>query len=298
MLLADPRIDVNKQTDDGSSPFLFACQSGHKEVVSLLLADPRIEPNHQSVSDGATPFSKSCQYGRPEVVSLLLADPRIDPSKPLDDGATPFFVACQEGHGQVVGMLLLDARVDPNSLAEESTSPLWMLSQGCFLEGARILLASERQIDTTTICTATGNTAAQQGRAMSAEEQEPEESLEDHNRRITNGSLVADLIDEYERDSMSVRHRLRRTPGIRNFYIVHTFAVVVFFCDGFLRINGATTPSSGVERFFKICSRLPLELQMIICNRMFGSPNDLVKSKDSEPGFKWLARSTTWAHSS
>jgi len=39
----------------------------------------------------------ACQEGHKEVISLLLADPRIDPNKADDEGYTPFFMVCQNG---------------------------------------------------------------------------------------------------------------------------------------------------------------------------------------------------------
>ena len=62
----------------------MACHNGHKEVVSLLLAGPRIDPNITG-NDGATPFYIACCNGHKEVVSLLLAGPRIDPNKPMNN---------------------------------------------------------------------------------------------------------------------------------------------------------------------------------------------------------------------
>ena len=40
-----PKVDVNKPNIEGATPFFIACQNGHEEVVSLLLADMRIDIN-------------------------------------------------------------------------------------------------------------------------------------------------------------------------------------------------------------------------------------------------------------
>jgi len=68
-------------------------------VVSLLLADPRVDPSMPKINQ-STPFFVACQLGRKELVSLLLADPRIDPNKPINDGATPFLLACYLGQNR------------------------------------------------------------------------------------------------------------------------------------------------------------------------------------------------------
>ena len=54
----------------------LASQFGHKDVVQLLLADPRVDP---SVGDNM-PILLASQYGKIDVVRLLLDDPRVDSS--------------------------------------------------------------------------------------------------------------------------------------------------------------------------------------------------------------------------
>jgi len=80
---------------------------------------------------------------------------------------------------------------------------------------------------------------------------------------------------------------------LRGDFVGHLFALVVFHSDDFVVINEKTA-HSDTRRFFRITSQLPLDLQMVLCNRVFGSPRDIVLSKRSEPYFKCLARTTTW----
>jgi len=49
-----------------------------------------------------------------------------------------------------------------------------------------------------------------------------------------------------------------------------------------------TTPAA---RFFSIVRRLPLELQMVLCHIVMGSPKEIIQGKESEVAFKVLARS-------
>jgi len=58
------------------------------------------------MNDGATPFFVACDNGHKEVVSLLLADPRIDPNRPTNDQSTPLWNASQDGHLVIVQHLL------------------------------------------------------------------------------------------------------------------------------------------------------------------------------------------------
>jgi hypothetical protein len=106
---------------------------------------------------------------------------------------------------------------------------------------------------------------------------------------------------------------LRSLPEFRDPYIGETFGLIIFFSDDFFTLkadNKASTSSTTTtttsrptgrqeeredkaKRFFRIARKLPMELQMMLCNRMFNSPKDLVLRKDSEPAFKRLAKLAT-----
>jgi len=228
------------------------------------------------------------------VVSLLLADPRIDPNMPQNEGATPFFMACQEGHKEVVSLLLADPRIDPNKPQNNQSTPLWYATQNGHFVIVQLLLASGREINTKRRSTFKNRTAAEQGRGIGRRTiKQADETEEVFQRKKTNSPLCADLINEYEHDPVAARHRLRRQPGLREYFIGHLFALVVFHSDNFVVINERLA-HLDIRRYFRLCARLPLEVQMIICNRIFGSPKDIILSRDFEPGFKCLARITTW----
>jgi len=288
--MRNPRVDVVKQQSQGCSSFYIACQEGRREVVSLLLADTRIDPNRPD-NEGTTPFFMAAQEDHKEVVSLLLAYPGIDPDQPENEGVTPFLRACCDDSKELVSLLLADPRIDPNRPKNSGATPLWLASQEGRLGVVQHILASGRKIDTRTRSSFNKKTAAEQGRRVVP--RGVGDTEEDQKRKKTNGPLCADLIDEYERDPVAAGNRLRRLPGVREHFVGHLFALVIFHSDSFTVINERTA-SSDTRRFLKIASRLPLEIQMVLCNRIFGSSKDIILSKYSEPYFKCLARTTTW----
>ena len=286
-------IDVNwVGKEKGDTPGHRACRFGHPEIVKVLLAHPAIEVNKGN-KGGANPISLACQEGHMEVVSLLLADLRVDPNKVDKVGTPPLIFGCVIGHKEVVSLLLADPRIDPNKPQKDQASPLWHASQNGHFMVVQHLLASGREIDTRKRSTFNNTTAAEHARRMTTAPMQTYEGDADPPRRAANCPLCAVLIDEFESDPVTVRHRLRRQPGLREYFIGHLFALVVFHSDSFAIINERTAHSYA-RRFFRITSQLPLDLQMVLCNRIFGSPRDIILSRDSEPAFQLLTRTTTW----
>ena len=72
--------------------------------------------------------------------------------------------------------------------------------------------------------------------------------------------------------------------------IARTFALVVFLSDGFLSVENSII-HQGERRFFRILQELPMELQMVICHRIYGSVRNIILSKNSEEAFRKLAKS-------
>lgn len=132
----------------------------------------------------------------------------------------------------MVSLLLGDPRTDPNKAQDANSTPLWYASQNGHISVVRVILASEREIDTGTKSSFGEKTAAEMARAVALMERETYETEEDHRRYTTNGPLIADLIDEYERDPEEVRHRLRAELSF--FLSCQTFSL---FC--FLRSRGS-----------------------------------------------------------
>ena len=99
---------------------------------------------------------------------------------------------------------------------------------------------------------------------------------------------MATLLERFKSDAAHTRHLLRLEIGWYNEAAAEVFALVVFVSDGLLQIND-TTPSPAV-RFFSIATRLPLELQMVLCSRAMGSAKEIISGKGSEVAFKELAK--------
>jgi len=95
------------------------------------------------------------------------------------------------------------------------------------------------------------------------------------------------LLERFKENPEETRSSMRAELGWFD-EAAEMFAMVVFVSDGLLQIND-TAPSLAA-RFFNIVRRLPLELQMMLCHRVVGSPKEIIPGKESEEAFKNLAR--------
>jgi len=299
--LESAKIDVNMASEaQGVTTFFVACQEGHADIVRMLQADPRVDvtkPNNR----GATPMLTACYNRHREVVALLLADPRVDPQQAKSNGSTPFLMACYSGSEEIVSMLLQDPRVDVNTPQNEGATPLYMATQNGHLSIVQMILAFHGDVATRLRITTAdpdedGKTAAEWARALVTLPKREYMGEDAHLRIKTLGPTLGNLIVEYEADMATVRASLQRLPHIQGYFIAHTFALLIFYADSFLQTTPAITPSS-VTRFLTMSSKLPLDLQMVLCHRMFGSAQNLILSRDSEPAFRWLGNSKTWKES-
>ena len=59
----------------------------------------------------------AAKSGHASVVTLLLADGRVDPNMASQKGGTALMLAANEGHASVVTLLLANGRVDPNTVS-------------------------------------------------------------------------------------------------------------------------------------------------------------------------------------
>ena len=108
----------------------------------------------------------------------------------------------------------------------------------------------------------------------------------------TSNSMLVLIKQLYERP-ISIRHYCRMKIRFNASVIADTFSLVVFFCDGFVKttkiVNETTFREMKIMRFFTIASRLPIELQMLLCNRTHDSVKDTVLTEVSEGALQSLA---------
>ena len=115
---------------------LEACKSGETKVVQLLLERCNSEESELKTKDifERTPFIWACQNGHKDVVKLLLdhEEARIDLNAKDYTGSTAFIYACENGHKDVVQLLLdcSDRNIDFNAKSLNETALLMARNNG------------------------------------------------------------------------------------------------------------------------------------------------------------------------
>lgn len=248
------------------------------EVRALLAAHPDILTNWGTVhgdygaEQDETPLHAACMQGHREVVEALLVHPGVDVNRRDGLGKTAFFYACWNDRVGVVELMLGDPRVDANLADNIGDTPLFIAAYGGSLGVIERMIASGREID----WERTGEAHDDIWTSLEIADE-------------TGYYEIVDLLHRLRVDPGRTRDSLRVKFGMTSELVAGLFASTVFLCDGLLsRHPGATATSRG--RFFSVVERLPLELQMVICNRVYGSPRNSVLSRHSEPAFRHLVR--------
>ena len=144
MLLANSRVDPDsKDSDYRQTALSWAAASGHEAIVKLLLANGRVDSNSRDYFH-QTPLLLAAQRGHEAVVKLLLENDGVDPDSEDCDGQTPLLLAAESGHEAVVKLLLANGRVNPNTKAEHGWTPLSLAVGRGHEEVVKLLLGDSR----------------------------------------------------------------------------------------------------------------------------------------------------------
>jgi ankyrin repeat protein len=136
---------VNQVNNICVTPLFIACQEGHTEVVTTLLAaNAKVG---LASNRGLPPLYVACHNGHTEVVTkLLAANASVDQAD--DKGVTPLFIACQKGRTEIVTKLLA-ANADVNRATNKGITPLLCASQKGHTDVVAKLLAANAEVDQT-----------------------------------------------------------------------------------------------------------------------------------------------------
>jgi len=241
-------------------------------VRSILSSHP-----HLDVTRTWTVLHQACDSGHLELVAALLSFPQINVNQPSSYGATPFYYACEGGKPDLIRLLLRDLRVDVNAPDVEGQTPLWRACR----YGRKDLLwwlllqrGNDLRPEKRLLVKAMGRSVSPLGIA-----------------RARKHLMEVALLERFVADPAATRNALRAELGVVEADAAELFACMVFLCDDYLNLKTAAAPQDRhAARFFVMASALPMELQMIVCHKVFGSARENIHSRESEAAFKRLAK--------
>jgi len=258
--LADGRNDVN----DGAgtlSPLIGSVIVNHDVAfLRAILRRADVDPNARVGRQALTPLLLAISAERREHVEVLLGDRRVLTAHP-DSGPTALWLACHKADR----WLMLD------------------------------LIRSGKDLYFHRLCTL----PTDQGVENVAHK--PTSALEVGLIRAGSGvagnnlsaAVLNSTFDRYQRNPRALCHSLRaaaifRAPPAQ---VAELLALVIFFADGHFalareEIFMAQRPQG---RFFLIAGRLPLELQMLLCNKARRSISESVLEMYLMPALCYLA---------
>jgi len=248
---------------------------GTIESVQALLKHCHaiIDVNH-IYNNGDSVLHIACRREDTEMVELLLAQPNINVNLRLRQDRnklTPLMYACQNRCTRVLCLLLNDPRTDLTLTGSNDFTVLDECVNIGFIEGVELILASGRHIAPCAIFIGLIHGPWAERREARA------------------------LITRFEAEPELMRHKLRLKLKTPQTFTLQLFAIIVFLCEGLLNFKSGHTENLDLEacRFIGMAVRLPMELQMILCNRVYGLAADNIRSKDLEVAFRHQAAQET-----
>lgn len=256
--------------------FWRASQSNHvAEMRYLLLSNPSLDINWKNpFGRDFTPLQTACKNAHPEAVEFLLSFPEIhlqDLQLHYDGGEDrpddELLLACRVEAPEVVRILLKDPRLPlPNINA------ILHAVEFNRLDSLRWILLAFPHRDNGLL-----------------------DPRVEERARVGGKGEVLRLIGEFKGNRADCLHQIR-LHFCRYFVdelAADLFSHVVFVSDALLVVKEENGDGGEKERrarrFFSVAAKLPIELQMGLCYRAFGSRKEIVLSCHSEVAFRQLA---------
>ena len=230
------------------------------------------EPLRSRESD---PLFDASSRGDTGAVLEFLKQPDLDVNRtkgPLE--WTPFWAACYNNHPEVVRILVQDPRVDVCKPSSAGISPLMHLARVGNERMIVELIASGRDLGVTMTETQFGYRALDIARG----------------KKFWKTVRILEQIEFAPQKAVFDFRRRLQLPQVAKL-----FCFVVLHHDGYMKMRKPTGYESAEfrateehHRFFLVCDRLPIELQMVLCNRLFGLPDSIITVHQFDQGLRWF----------
>jgi hypothetical protein len=235
------------------------------QIAELLEKDPYIDinwrhPNH----DGRALLHMLVINRHTSTLKRILSHPHVDVNSGDDRGNTPFIWACSS-HTRIeaVKILLGDSRTRINVGNLSGPTALSNALRCDNIDAIELMIASGRKID--------------------CDEGDPRYSSAAW--ASSSHTLSYRLLQRFQRNPETTRRDIQKDLESGTQLIARIYALIVLIGDGYFTIR-QNHRASVTARFFRMTSRLPIELQMVMCHRLFNSARCVVLSSNFKRALK------------
>lgn len=203
-----------------------------------------------------------------KLASILTTDLDYNVNQRDAGGYTAFAPACMRNRLTCVVLLLKDPRVDVDLPDNFGFHPLFHLACTDHIDITKWWIALRRD------------------RWLGCDKS----TLMDTSEYCTHKKKPIQLLRDYMNKPIQTRFEVQLELGLNYELATELFTLIVCVCDGLLEINKGNCPieTTRAVSFFKIAIQLPMELQMLICHRVFASTKQNITSKDIETSLQHL----------
>jgi len=122
LLLRRKDVNRNSKDHDGSTPLWY------EGIAKLLHGRKKVNPNSKDTF-GNTPLIYAAEGGHEGIVKLLLGQKGVNPDSRNDGGQTPLLCAAKNGREGIVKLLLDRKGVNPDSTNDDGQTPLLLAAK-------------------------------------------------------------------------------------------------------------------------------------------------------------------------
>lgn len=254
-----------------------------------------------SIPSAEARLFEAATKGELDVVTVLLKIPGIDVNSRHDESEnTPLYQASKWGRVGAVTALLAHPEMDIHALNKEGRSALWVAVLGRREKVVKRLLA-------------TGKYTAQHLELRAPHYDPGSDYMTPLEFALVRGdNLIAYWLSCYAENPVVTTHRLRVGLGAPLERAAELFALTVAHCDRYMSFATERVANPFVagdrsffrqrhddrrhtaRRFFRLASRLPLDMQMVLCLRAVGLTGDFIPSEAREAAFDAVLADEEW----
>lgn len=264
----DQRSEMIRMLHSGGSDYFYSKSNPEslEKFKDLLSRLKKHDIDVNTTTDDPsreTSLARMARCGRVEETKLLMDHPDIDVNKTDEQGRTPLYDAVCAGKYSTVVLLLKDKRVDIDKGDNQGRGLLWIARENGQTKIAEYMLM-HTNVDFSKLAYS----------FLEITEEDPDMKEEDPNMKEE--LKIMALIEDFKKDKEIAKRDLMMKNNIGQCYdAAHLFLLTILHEEGFLELEYDT---QSVHKFFKILSGLPMELRMLICNRVYDYKKDFVSS--------------------